>query len=78
MDGARDPTRSCNGCRFAEWFRTGTNRLSPIGRGKCRYEFPPVIFPWAYRYEWKIQPPIPQYVNRRDDHDPCPTWEKQQ
>ncbi len=28
----------CADCKFAEWARTATGRLSPTGRGKCRWE----------------------------------------
>jgi hypothetical protein len=78
MENTKDPTRSCNGCRFAEWVRTKTDRLSPSGDGQCRYEFPPVIMPWAHRRGQKILYPGAQYVSRFINHDPCQTWEKQQ
>ena len=28
----------CKSCKFAEWEKTATNRLSPTGRGRCKWE----------------------------------------
>ena len=42
--------KSCKHCRYAEWHRTPSGRLSPTGDGRCTFEIRlpalPVAFYW--------------------------------
>lgn len=42
--------KTCLGCKYAEWYRTETGRLSPSGDGKCTYVPKLSSLPQAYYY----------------------------
>lgn len=49
--------KNCTHCKYAEWNRTKTGRLSPDGSGWCRY-------PWR-------MPPLPQSMYFYSDPKPA-------
>jgi hypothetical protein len=48
--------RNCKGCKFANWDKTKTGKLSPTGDGKCTYEVKLPVLP-ASMY-WSSAPHI--------------------
>lgn len=69
--------KSCNGCHYAEWKRTGANRLHPSGDGRCVYQIKlpvaPAAFYW-YGLGGKCPMPSGGFISRKetfDEHCPC-------
>jgi hypothetical protein len=64
----------CVGCRWAEWDRTKTGRLSPRGDGRCLY---PVVLPvLPLSRSWlsgRSPTPLGGWIVRQPGHgDGCP------
>ena len=42
--------KNCLHCRYAEWDKTKTGRLSPTGDGTCTWKFKPTPLPASMYY----------------------------
>jgi len=68
--------KTCKGCKYAEWDRTKTGRLSPTGDGKCKYKYKIPKLP-ASRY-WIGGDPYPNggFINRKEElKEHCIYWQ---
>jgi len=79
MTNEQNENTTCNGCKYAEWYKTKAGYLHPSGDGKCGYEYKVPPLPTALY--WIGSPPIPsgQYIiNRRQKYRKykghCPYW----
>ena len=52
--------KSCNGCQYAEWYKTEKGRLLPSGDGRCTYDFKLPALPQSMM--WKASAAAPFVV----------------
>lgn len=65
---------NCLNCSHADWYRTQTGRLSPLGVGRCTAE---VEMPTLPSSKYLLGKPSVGggHISRRDAiYDNCPTW----
>ena len=73
---AKEPMKNCKDCGLAEWERTVTGRLSPIGRGICgwvpNFEIP-ICYTDMGRFAYTSQ--FRPTVYRNAPFNGCKAWE---
>jgi hypothetical protein len=70
----KNNANTCLNCRHAEWIRTITGRLSPVGYGKCGYRpRNPVLPKPVTAHHWPIYSSA--CISRRNPITDCPCWE---
>ena len=59
---------TCKGCIYADWVRTKTGRLSPLGDGRCRYEYRLPALPASMYWPGHRNDPTPSggYIRRNE------------
>jgi len=58
--------KNCKGCKYAEWAKTKTGRISPTGNGKCSYEYK--VPPLPASMHWLGVPhPVGGYIDRHGE-----------
>jgi len=68
--------KSCNGCKFANWYKTASGRMHPSGDGRCTYEVKIPPLPASKYWSWNRKGPDINggHINRREellDHCVC-------
>lgn len=71
--------KNCTHCKYAQWDRTATGRLSPTGAGRCGYEYKLPPLPQAMYWGWSIGTAGPKpaggRINRREElKEHCAYW----
>lgn len=69
--------KSCKHCRYAEWNRTASGRLSPTGDGRCAFPIRMPAIPAAFYFVGSSERPpvVGGFVNRhRELKRDCPTF----
>ncbi len=66
--------KSCLHCKYAEWNKTASGRLSPSGDGKCTYEYRIPQLPASMYWTGRSDPvPCGGYINRKNElKNHCP------
>lgn len=69
----------CKDCRFAEWQKTASGRLSPTGAGRCTWKKTFLVPPQSFRYpDGKMTITNSQGLWRNEHNLPCPVGEKKE
>ncbi len=60
--------KSCNCCKYADWYRTQNGRLHSSGDGKCTYPYKVPVLPASMHWTWRVDPtPSGGFINRREE-----------
>lgn len=60
--------KSCKDCKYAEWDRTKTGRLSPSGNGRCIYPYKVPKLPASmYWISFSTPHPCGGNINRKEE-----------
>lgn len=66
----------CKTCRYAEWKKTATGRLSPTGDGMCAYDVWHPVPCSTFVYDYKDGVVIKGgFINRHRDINHCDVYE---
>lgn len=69
--------KSCNGCKFANWYRTAAGKLHPNGDGTCGYDYRVPQLPTSMYWLGNAPTPSGGAINRRKElSDHCPYWSR--
>jgi len=69
--------KTCKGCKYAEWDRTKTGRLSPTGDGECKYNYKIPKLPVSMWFSGRVEPSIHGgHINRKEElKEHCVYWQ---
>jgi hypothetical protein len=67
--------KTCKWCKYADWNKTASGRLSPSGDGKCGYSYKIPPAPQAFYFLGGTPFLYGGYINRKQElKDHCAYW----